>query len=404
MVCFLAFPANSTNAGLGMVRRPAQASVTGDLFSAAGPRLPEATSPAPTTQAPEVRATRAPTARARSEATPDRLSTPPEETFPEREFEFNGGIHLVDSVLWFDADRRHDLTFISHAHFDRIGKNRRILATDTTLKILTRSSGKVESLISPFKRRFTLGQLELELVPAGHILGSSQLVVQRHGRRIVFASDVNPRKTATAEQAEAVPCDVLAVAATYGIPAYRFPPRDEVLAAIKTFVEDCLNDRANPVLIANQMGTAQELMHFLGHAGHRVRVHRSIHDIAKIYREADIDLPASRTFQGSPARDEVVIFPPILRKHASIRKLRKFKTGIVTGRAVEQDFAARNRVEAAFPLSDTADHQDLLEFIHATGASEVYLSGNYAAQLIEELREAPFRTYAIMAPEQLSLF
>ena len=44
---------------------------------------------------------------------------------------------------------------------------------------------------------------------------------------------MNPRPTATAEKARAVPCDVLTVPATYGLPLYKFPPREEVLEKIK---------------------------------------------------------------------------------------------------------------------------------------------------------------------------
>ncbi len=323
---------------------------------------------------------------------------------PYRELEYNGGIHLTGSILWCDADRRRDLTFISHSHVDEIGKNRRILTTDKTYKIITRGTGKIDALTSPYKRSFTLGPLELQMHPAGHVLGSAQLLVVRDGRRIIYTSDVNVRQTATSERATPVPCDVLAIPATYGVPMFRFPPREEVLAAIKRFVGDCLEDRATPVLIANPMGTAQELMHVLGKADHRMRVHRSIYDLAKIYRELGVSIVNARRFQGTPARDEVVIFPPILRKHASIRKLKKYRTAIVTGRAMDESWVYRHRVDAAFPLSDTVDHDELVSFIRETGASEIYLSGGYVEELSAELRQAGCKVYSLVPPQQLTLF
>jgi putative mRNA 3-end processing factor len=323
---------------------------------------------------------------------------------PYREFEHSGGIHLTGSILWCDSDRRHDQTFISHAHVDEVGKNRRILATDKTVKILTRGTGKIDALMSPYKRSFTLGPLELEMHPAGHVLGSAQLLIVRDGRRIVYTSDVNVRQTATAERASPVECDVLAIPATYGAPQFRFPPREEVLERIKQFVDDCLNDRATPVLIANPIGTAQELMHFFGKNEYRMRVHRSIYDVAKIYRELGVTINNARRFQGTPARDEVVLFPPILRKHASIRKLKKYKTAIVTGRTMDEAWVYRHRVDAAFPLSDAADHDELVEFIKDTGASEIYLTGGYVEELSAELRAEGFKVYSLVPPEQLSLF
>jgi putative mRNA 3-end processing factor len=324
---------------------------------------------------------------------------------PFREFEYSGGVHLADSILWCDADRRKDLCFLSHAHVDLMGKNRRLLVTDKTAKILTRGTGKIEALTSPYRRPFTLGPLELEMHPSGHVLGAAQLLIQRDGRRVVYTSDVNPRKTATAEQGTPVPCDVLAIPATYGAPMYRFPPREEVLHALTAFVERSLEDKATPVLFANPIGTAQELMSVLGKAGYRLRVHRAIYDVAKVYRELGLTLPNSRRFQGTPAKDEVVIFPPILRRHASVRKLRKPRTAVVSGRAVDPAWVHSQKVDAAFPLSDTADFKELLGFIEATGAREIYLVDGHIEPLSAHLRERlGVRVYSLVRPKQLALF
>lgn len=378
-------------------RRQNTAPQTGDLFAPRPPPVEEVRPPSGDLDPPPPEAP--------IEDTP---STTKRESLyfdePFREFEHNGGVHLADSILWCDADRRHDLCFISHSHADYIGKNRRILATDKTVRILTRGTGKIDSLTSPYRRSFTLGPLELEMHPAGHVLGSAQLLVTRDGRRIVYTSDINTRVTATAERAEPIPCDVLAIPATYGIPLYRFPPRDEVVAQIEKWVGECLDDKATPVLIANQVGTAQELMHALGKAGHRLRVHRSIYDVAKVYKELGINLAGARRFQGSPAKDEVVIFPPILRRHASIRKLRKFKTALVTGRALDEAFVHRHRVDTAFPLSDSADHGELIDFIEATQAREIYLIGGHVEELGAELRDRGHKVFSLIPPQQLSLF
>jgi putative mRNA 3-end processing factor len=321
----------------------------------------------------------------------------------EHDLEFAGGIHLTNTVLWCDCDRRRDLSFISHAHMEFVGKNRRILATDKTLKILTRGSGKVDALTSPYRRRFTLGPLELELHPAGHVLGSAQLLVERAGRRIVYTHDVCTRTMATVERARPVECDILAIPATYGLPLYRFPPREEVAAGIRAFVERALSDGATPVLFAETIGLAQEVMRIVGEAGFKLRVQGSIYDVAKIYVEFGISLPNARRFGGTPGRDEVVVFPPILRKHAAIRKLKKLRTAIVSGRAAEPGFAFTQRVDEAFALGDAVDHDELLTFIRDTGARDVYLTGGFVEELAVELRARGVRVLPLVAPQQLSL-
>lgn len=321
----------------------------------------------------------------------------------DHDFEFAGGVHLTGTVLWFDCERRRDLSFISHAHMEFVGKNRRILATDKTLKILTRGSGKVEALTSPYRRRFTLGPLELEMHPAGHVLGSAQLLIHRGDRRIVYTHDVSTRALATVERAKPIECDVLALPATYGLPMYRFPPREEVASGVRAFVARAFEDNATPVFFAETIGLAQELMRIIGEAGHKMRVQGSIYDVAKIYVEFGVSLPNARRFGGTPARDEVVIFPPILRKHAAIKKLKKMRTAMVSGRAVEPGFAFTQRVDEAFALADVCDHDELLTFVRDTGARDVYLTGGHVEEFGAELRALGLRVFPLVAPLQLLL-
>ncbi len=321
-----------------------------------------------------------------------------------RDFEYLFGVHLAGTVLWFDCERKNALSFLSHAHAEFAGKNRRILATEKTVRILSRGAGKLDALTSPFRRPFTLGPLLLELHPAGHVLGSAQVLVERDGRRVVYTSDVLTRGSLTAERARAVPCDAIALPATYGLPMYRFPDRAEVAAGIVRFVERCLEDAATPVLIAEQIGLAQEVMRILGEAGHRMRVHGSIYEVAKVYVELGVSLPNVRRFGGSPARDEVVIFPPILRKHAAIRKLKKYRTAIISGRAVEPGFAFVQRVDEAFPLADAVDHAELHAFVAETGARDVYLTGGHVEEFRAELRAKGLRVFPLVPPVQLALF
>lgn len=323
---------------------------------------------------------------------------------PARDFEYVGGIHLVNSVLWCDSNRRRDLSFVSHAHTHFVGKNRRVLATDKTVRILTRKSGKLDALTSPFKRGFTLGPLRLELHPAGHVLGSSQLVIDRNDRRVVFTSDVCTRRSATVERASAIPCDALVISPTFGHPMYRFPERDEVFEDIAAFIDNCFGDHATPVLFANPIGTSQELMRRLGDRGYKLRVHASIYDVAKVYRDLGVSMHGSRRFSGNPGKEEVVIFPPILKKHVAIRKLRKSRTAMVSGRAVEPGYALQQRVSEAFAMSDTADYVELLAFIKETGAKDVYL---YGERFVEDfgmvLRKQGIKVMSLVKPKQLSL-
>jgi hypothetical protein len=67
-------------------------------------------------------------------------------------------------------------------------------------------------------------------------------------------------------------------------------------------------------------------------------------------------------------------------------------------------YVFRHRVEAAFPLSDTADHDELIAFIEETGAREIYLSSGFIDEVSEALRGKGLRVYSLIEPQQLTLF
>jgi hypothetical protein len=185
---------------------------------------------------------------------------------------------------------------------------------------------------------------------------------------------------------------------------YRFPERDEVFANLCKFIDDSLNDSATPVLFANTIGTSQELMRRLGDAGYKLRVHASIYDVAKVYRSLGVSMHGSRRFSGKPGKEDVVLFPPILKKHVAIRKLKKSRTAIISGRAIEPGYALQQRVSEAFPYSDAADYFELMDFIKDTGAQEIYLYGDrFVEDFGAGLRKQGRKVIPLVQPKQLSL-
>ncbi|HYX91607.1 MAG TPA: MBL fold metallo-hydrolase, partial [Myxococcaceae bacterium] len=140
------------------------------------------------------------------------------------------GLHLSGTELWFDANRKSDLSFVSHAHADHIARHARVIATAATLRLMQHRLGKLHGALPvPYRRPFDLGRLVLELLPAGHVLGSAQLrVIREDGTRIVYTGDINFTNALTAEPAEIADCDVLVIESTFGHPRYVFPPRAEL--------------------------------------------------------------------------------------------------------------------------------------------------------------------------------
>src|SRR6202011_2288953 len=117
------------------------------------------------------------------------------------------------------------------------------------------------------------GNHRLPLFPAGHVLGSAQLLIEGERGRFVYTGDFKLSRSYTCEPAEVKRCDTLLMECTFGRPHYVFPSRDEVEDAVISFASKALEDGHAPVFFAYSLGKAQEAMAILGKAGIPLTVH-----------------------------------------------------------------------------------------------------------------------------------
>ena len=86
-----------------------------------------------------------------------------------------------------------------------------------------------------------LGDVDVRLAPAGHILGSAQAVLTFQGQRIVVSGDFKRRPDPTCPPFEPVPCDVFITEATFALPVFHHPPDmgeiGKLLRSVATFPE-----------------------------------------------------------------------------------------------------------------------------------------------------------------------
>ena len=75
----------------------------------------------------------------------------------------------------------------------------------------------------PYGETVKLGPVSVKLVPAGHILGSAQAVLEKGGSRIVVSGDYKRRPDPTCPPFEPQPCDIFITEATFGLPVFRHP-------------------------------------------------------------------------------------------------------------------------------------------------------------------------------------
>jgi DNA ligase-1 len=140
------------------------------------------------------------------------------------------------------------LAFVSHAHSDHIAPHAEIIVSERTARLMeARMPGKRSEKIVPFGKRTTVHGTEIMLLPAGHIFGSAQFFLETESDSLLYTGDFKLRRGQSAEPAEWRQADTLIMETTYGLPRYRLPPTEEVIAAIVTFCRETLEDDAVPV-------------------------------------------------------------------------------------------------------------------------------------------------------------
>lgn len=316
------------------------------------------------------------------------------------------GLRARSAPLWLDATRKTERSFVSHAHGDHIGRHVEAIGTAATLALMAHRLPTANTLRRAvgYGRAFALGPLQVELLPAGHVLGSAQVRITARGHRTVYTGDLNTAPSRTAEAAEVAACDTLVIESTFGQPRYRFPPRAEVEARIAAFAQAALDQGATPVFYAYALGKAQEATRILGDLGFRVRVHPDAWALCEIYRAHGVDFPNAAPLAAAPESGEVIVAPPRIRELRSLGRHGPLRTCALTGWAIDASARYRFRSDEALPLSDHADFEGLVNYVEATGASRVLTTHGSADTLARELRARGVDAQALQPSAQLELF
>ncbi len=317
-----------------------------------------------------------------------------------RHVTWDRGISLVGHDFWLDPLTVRDLAFVSHAHTDHTRRHRNALMTAATHLLLTPERRPHASRLVALGETCRVGEATVVLHDAGHMLGSAQLLFEHEGSRLLYSGDLKLRHGG-GQPDTPIPCaDVVVIESTYGRPHFRFPDPDSVTEQIATWCARALSARATPVLLANAMGKAQEVMLALGPLGFRFALEERCVPFARAYELAGVSLPDWVPLDEAPG-DRVVVAPPAGKE--AIRALARYRTALVSGWAQDASFSRVFGADLAFPFSDHCDFDELLEVIRRSGADKVYTVHGFADDFAKHLRRRGVRAHALHATEQLAL-
>jgi len=300
--------------------------------------------------------------------------------------EYHDGLYLPDIDLWLDAGGPRELCVISHGHSDHIAEHRAIISTPETARIFRHRCGDAEVEMLPYGERRDYGRFALTFFPAGHCLGSAQVLVEAEGERLVYTGDIKLRPNVAAETAVIVPCDTLVMESTFGDPLYSFPPDVVTVARLYAAVDRALSDDRVPVVLAYALGKSQEALELLLRNDYRVTLHGAVWNMSEIYRELGVQFSGKyERYDREHLRGRVLIAPPGCRKQPMITNIERRYVIMLTGWALHKSAPYRYKgVDLVLPLSDHADFDELVHLARASHAQRIITmhgSTKFAAHL-----------------------
>jgi len=317
------------------------------------------------------------------------------------------GIHIVPADAWIDPARAVERALVTHGHADHArGGHATTVATPATLAIM-----KLRYLTDlgaePVDYGETIrlpGGVDATYLPAGHVLGSAQILLEHAGERVIVTGDYKRRPDPTCPAFEVTPCDVFVTEATFGLPVFRHPPiEDEIAKLLKARAD---NPERCVLVGAYALGKAQRVIAELRRAGYSepIYLHGALERTCRLYEEFGVELGELRLITGqtkAALAGQIVLCPPSALNDRWSRRLPDPITAMASGWMRVRQRARQRMVELPLVISDHADWDELTRTIEEVDPAESWITHGREDALLRwcQLHQRKARALALVGYE-----
>ncbi|WP_127754022.1 ligase-associated DNA damage response exonuclease [Devosia sp. 1566] len=290
-------------------------------------------------------------------------------------------LHLRAIDAFIDPSTPKARAIITHGHADhaRAGHGA-VLATPDTIAIMKVRYGEDcadQFQALPFGEPLVVDDIRITFYPAGHILGSAQVLIEQDGQRVVVTGDYKRLADRTAQPYELVPCDLLVTEATFGLPVFQHPkPQTEIGRLLNSVRKN--PERAH-LIGCYALGKAQRVIGLLRDAGYDapIYLHGAMIRLCALYEELGVPLGDLRPATGVAKAElagAIVIAPPSAIRDRWSRRFPDPVTCQASGWMSVKQRARQALVELPLVISDHCDWGELGQTIHETEAQTVWVT------------------------------
>lgn len=280
---------------------------------------------------------------------------------------------------------------VTHAHADHARPGHaHYLASREGETVLRARLPDIPLQTLPYGERLRIGEATVSFHPAGHVLGSAQIRIERGGEVWVVSGDYKLEPDPTCTPFEPVACDTFVTESTFGLPVFRWAPQAEVFAGLNAWWRAQAADGRASLVFCYAFGKAQRVLAGVDASIGPIFCHGAVLPMVEAYRASGVALPAVRAVsEASPGalRGALVLAPPSAQSTPWLRRLGDYGDAFASGWMRLRGARRRQAVDRGFVLSDHADWPGLLQAIGESGAARVIVTHGYVPVLVRYLEE-----------------
>lgn len=301
------------------------------------------------------------------------------------------GLYCAPGDFYIDPMRKSARAVITHGHADhaRAG-HESALATPETLAVMEARYGKGfcgQRQALRYGDAVDVNGVRVSFLPAGHVFGSAQAVLEWKGLRIAVSGDYKRRRDPTCAAFEPPRAHIYVTEATFGLPVFRHP--DDAGEVAKLLASREAHPERAHFLGAYSLGKGQRMIKLLREAGYdrTIYIHDSLEKICALYQAGGVDLGALAPFTGTKApkrgfAGDIVVAPPQTLRSEAARKLAAPVACFASGWMRVRGRARGRGVELPLIISDHADWDELTQTLSDISPEAVWITHGAEAALM----------------------
>lgn len=312
------------------------------------------------------------------------------------------GLYCEPGDFYIDPHRSVGRAVITHGHSDhaRSGHDA-ALATHETIEIMkVRYGDNCAGAFQPLAlgTPISINGVSVRLVPAGHILGSAQVVIEWAGKRAVISGDYKRATDPTCAPFELVPCDVFVTEATFALPVFRHEKAEhEVEKLLGSMGAE--PDRTH-LIGAYNLGKCQRMIRVIRDAGYDapIYLHGAVIALTELYQRLGVelgDLRPATTTDAKSLHGGIVMCPPSALGDRWSRRFGDPVNAFASGWMRVRGRARQHGVELPLIVSDHVDWPELIATVTEVGAEDIWVTHGREDALVHYLATLGLKARAL---------